>query len=190
MNKFIRIAGKARETVAQQKTVGTSPTVIPNNGAAIGATQANPLAPPTATAPNLGTSNPSTSPVTTAPKQTVNYFQLANIDPNQYTGTADQNERLRQVLDSQNNTKSRTFYDAYIARFKKWHQHPSQRINNLSGGVVPNKQAQPGQGQAQPGQGQAQPGQGQPGQSGAIPPPPPGFTRSQSGILIPPLPRE
>jgi hypothetical protein len=186
MSKFIHTGNRGRNVVAQEGVVPE--TLTPKPPASSAAPQA--VAPATPAKPN--------------------YFQLAGLDAtgNGYTGTAEQNEKLRRALDPSN--KARTFYDAYKAKFNNtWHQHPSQRIDNLRGYTAP-QQGQPGstpqQGQVpgaqapvtpQPGttfqQGQV-PQQGQPGttfQQGqaAVPPLPPGFTKSQSGILIPPLPR-
>ena len=165
MSKFIKIAqGVAPNTNGQPAQSGAAPQVLPS--------------------PNAAT--PNAAPVVKPPApQMTNYFAQAGLNPQQYVGTAEQNEKLRRAIDP----SSRTFYDAYVKKFGKWAQHPNERINSLSGGFTP-KTPQQAQGQAQ--QGAPSPnGQNPSTQQGApaYPPLPEGFQRSQSGIVIPPLPR-
>lgn len=130
------------------------------------------------------------APVKNAPAtQVVNYFAKAGIiDPRQYTGTADQNEKLRQVIDP----SARTFYDAYVKKFGKWAQHPSERIDKLSGGT-PGAKSNPSAPSADLGTiHQFPPNPNTPSIPNTGTPPsatPPGFTRAKSGLLLPPLPR-
>lgn len=104
-------------------------------------TKATPAAQTSAT-PQTGTATQTTATPqtgTAAPATSVNYFAKAGLDPNGrgYTGKADQNEKLRQAIDSVRGTKSRTFYDAYNAAFGGWNHHPSDRIKNLMNGAPP-----------------------------------------------------
>jgi hypothetical protein len=103
--------------------------------------------------PKLGPPNPAAAPVQ-GPMLGMgqDYFKAAGLDANQYTGTAEQNEKLRRVLDPSNNSK--TFYDAYSKLFHGWNQHPEARKNNLSG-----KRNYATQGPNQPTQGPNQPTQ-------------------------------
>lgn len=168
MSKFIKIAqGVAPNTNGQPAQSGAAPQVLPS--------------------PNVAT--PNAAPVAKPPTpQMTNYFAQANIDPNQYVGTAEQNEKLRRVLDPTNTSK--TFYEAYMNKFnQKWDAHPSERKNKLSGGLIQNT---PQQAQGQVQQGAPNPNGQNPNTSQAAPAYPPlpqGFQRSQSGIVIPPLPR-
>ena len=192
MSKLIRIGNGGRNVVAQyglepkvftkqalqewQNAHDSSPAVSAPQGAPQGAPQAATQAAPAAPAKP-------------------NYFQLAGLDAtgDGYTGTAVQNEKLRRALDPSN--KAPTFYDAYKAKFNNiWHQHPSQRIDNLRGYTAPQQglpESTPQQGQTPGTQAPATPQPGTTFQQGqaAVPPLPPGFIKSQSGILIPPLPR-
>jgi len=165
VSKFIKVAqGVTPNTSGQPAQSGTVPSVLPAQN----------------------TTTP-TAAVPVAKPQMTNYFVQAGLNPQQYVGTAEQNEKLRRVIDP----SARTFYDAYVKKFGKWAQHPNERINNLSGGFTP-KTPQTTQGQAQGApNAQGQTGVNQnPGQTAtAYPPLPEGFQRSQSGIVIPPLPR-
>ena len=128
------------------------------------------------------------APVKNAPATQVNYFAKAGIiDPKQYTGTADQNEKLRQAIDP----SARTFYDAYVNKFGKWAQHPSERIDKLSGGT-PGVKPISSTPSAPVANSQFPPNAAAPGVPNTGTPPsatPSGFTRTKSGLLLPPLPR-
>lgn len=129
-----------------------------------------------------------TSTTNISAPQVINYFNKAGINPSTYTGKASENEKLRQAI----NPEARTFYDAYVDKFHKWDQHPSERIDKLSGrafGLAPSSSTL----NAQPvTNSQFTPNSNTPGIPSAKIPSlatPPGFTRTKSGILIPPLPR-
>ncbi|MFK5151115.1 hypothetical protein ACI4CU_27555, partial [Klebsiella pneumoniae] len=61
-------------------------------------------------------------------KTAPSWFELAQINPSAYQGSARDNEALRAVIDP----KARTFYNAYVNKFHTWDAHPSQRIEKLS----------------------------------------------------------
>ena len=89
-----------------------------------------------------GNQTPQSSPVygpQSPPATTQNYFQQAGIDPNSYTGSAEQNEALRKVIDP----NAPDFYTAYVKKFGKWDSHPSQRHATLSGGAATPQTATP-----------------------------------------------
>lgn len=134
-------------------------------------TAATPNAPQAVTAPVAGA-------------QPTNYFSQAGILPSQYVGSAEQNEKLRQAIDKIHGTQSRTFYDAYVNNIGKgkWAQHPSERITKLNGGLptVANGTINGAPTANNP---------NTPAASGQVNPLPKGFQKSQSGIIIPPLPR-
>lgn len=157
MSKFVRINGRKLLRVAQnvdpnqnviQKILNPQPDTsyqIPNKPAPYDATGGLGLF--QQPAPQLGPPAPIPHPVNpvnipqqqTAPVSNPvqgpllgmgqDYFKAAGLDPKQYTGTAEQNEKLRRVIDPNSNT----FYDAYSKMFHGWSQHPQDRINNLSG---------------------------------------------------------
>lgn len=118
MSKFKRIAQYSNfpGLPAAPTTQGLLPTDL---------SMPTPVAPQQAPAPTPQIAKP------VAP-QANNFFIKAGVDPRQYVGTAEQNEKLRQVLDP----SARTFYDAYVKHFGAWAQHPSERIQKLNGGVV------------------------------------------------------
>lgn len=135
-------------------------------------------------AQNVATPNvPQAVNAPVAGAQPANYFNQAGIVPSQYVGSAEQNEKLRQAIDKIHGTQSRTFYDAYVNNIGKgkWAQHPSERITKLNGGLpaVAASGATPA----------AVNNPNTPASSNTIAPLPKGFQKSQSGIIIPPLPR-
>jgi predicted GNAT family acetyltransferase/cell fate (sporulation/competence/biofilm development) regulator YmcA (YheA/YmcA/DUF963 family) len=81
---------------------------------------------------------------TTFQKKSNSYFDLAGINPNDYKGEFEQNEKLRAVITKKQKELNKfdikkypkgyypDFWSAYISAFGKWDEQPSQRINNLN----------------------------------------------------------
>lgn len=193
MSKFNRITECKFVRIAQTGIFQQQPAQAPSNQLV-----GNPPQDLTAfmnknTAPVQGPVKPAiqapVAPVKNVPtSRVVNYFAKAGIiDPKQYTGTADQNEKLRQVIDP----SARNFYEAYVNKFGKWAQHPGERIDKLSGGATGVKpiSSTPS---APATNSQFLPSAAAPSVPNTGTPPsatPPGFTRAKSGLLLPPLPR-
>lgn len=108
----------------------------------------------------------------------VNYFANAGIDPNSYTGTAQQNEALRKAIDP----SAPDFATAYTKKFGPL-STPQDRISKLTGGASP--AIIPGAGQGMPPQ--------TPNASSGIPPGATQTNRSQgaagSPIVLEPIPK-
>ena len=119
MSKFVRIAQQSGiQPTDLMSSISTQlPQAVPQN--------------PLPQAPQQQAPQPVRQQTVQAPVNSYNVFAKAGINSNAYIGTAEQNEKLRRVLDPSN--QSKTFYEAYVKAYGRWDAHPNARIENLNG---------------------------------------------------------